>query len=416
MHDELRAFGLRRMRIWTAVLLSVGTVGGVVITCLALLDPDWPPDEAGVTGGWTTVMVGAVAGLVGSVLLVLFGHYSGARRAWPTVPLIPAPDLVPLAEGLALARGEPTPRVWRLDSAAPNVACLPRPHGRHLIVSTAAEAGLTRDELEAVMSLQFSLLLDEGADRVRRSLTAAGLMITWALRLTLLALVVVLVRRPIWAGLTINLAVWAAILLIVLVVWCQRRIRWSWGMVGDAVAIETTRHPEPLSSALRRLAGHNDGVVPVRQTWGAADPWWALTVRASIEIQTMVVGDTARTRSSTEQVSDAALLLRARIVEQVCLRHEAATVASWREAEATFARLAHASGDDAAGTTDSTIDGVTVTTEGAFGTLPPANGPWPPAFRDESARERLRTARPIRPDAAALAAYDDAVASGLRPF
>ena len=129
MHDELRRFGLRRMRIWTAVLVAVGTLTGVTLACLAMLDPDWPPDEAGVAGGWTTVLVGAAVGLVGTVLLVLFGHYSGARRAWPTVPLIPAPDLVPLAEGLALARGEPIPRVWRLDSAAPERG-LPTPPAR----------------------------------------------------------------------------------------------------------------------------------------------------------------------------------------------------------------------------------------------------------------------------------------------
>jgi Zn-dependent protease with chaperone function len=403
------------MWIWTGVLVAVGTFGCTLLATLALLNLTWPLDGTRVFGGWTTVLVAAAVGFVGSALLVLFGHYSGARRAWPTVPLIPAPDLIPLAEGLAIARGEPTPRVWRLDSAVPNVACLPRPHGRHLIVSTASEAGLTRDELEAVMALQFSLLLDRGAGRVRRSLTASGLMVLWALRLSLIAAVVTF-HSPIWATLTLMLVVLAAILVILLVVGCQRRIRWSWGMVGDAVAIETTRHPEPLSSALRRLAGHNDGVVPVRQTWGAADPWWALTVRANIEIQTMVVNGKARTRASTEQVSDAALLLRARIVEQVCLRHEAATVASWQEAEATFARLARASGDEAAGTVDSTVDGVTVTADGAVGTLPPVNGPWPPTFRDEAARERLRVARPIRPGAAALAAYDEAVASGLRPF
>src|SRR5690606_13533303 len=97
----------------------------------------------------------------------------------------------------------------------------------------------------------------------------------------------------------------------------QRRIRWSWGMVGDAVAIATTRHPQPLISALRRLAGHNDGVVPVRRTFGVADPYWAVTVRARVQVATMVVNGRARTRSSTEQVSDAALLLRAGIVERV---------------------------------------------------------------------------------------------------
>lgn len=413
MHDDLRTFGLRRMRIWTGVLLVIGTTGGAALTCLAALEPTWRMNEVGIAGGWTTALAGVIAGFTGTVLLLRVGDHSGARRAWPTVPLIPAPDLVPLAEGLAIARGEPTPRVWRLDSATPNVACLPRPKGRHLIVSTATEVGLTRDELEAVMSLQFSLLLDPGADRVRRSLTAAGLMITWVIRLSLLTMVVVLVRQPMWSGLTINLALWGAMPLIALAIWCQRRIRWSWGMVGDAVAIETTRHPEPLCTALRRLAGHNGGGLPVRRTWGTADPWWALTVRSNVRVETMVVNGRARTRRSTQQVADAALLMRARIVEQVCLGNEEPTLASWRQAEATFSRLALAAGDHAAGAVDSTIDGVTVTAAGATGTLPPANGPWPPAG-GRTAPGCLSSARPIRPGTAALAAYDAALASGPR--
>ena len=268
------------------------------------------------------------------------------------------------------------------------------------------------------MALQFSLLLDEGrgpgpsfSDRGRAhdhvgAAPQRARHAWWSI-----------VRHPVWAGLTINLAVWAAILLIVLVVWCQRRIRWSWGMVGDAVAIETTRHPEPLSSALRRLAGHNDGVVPVRQTWGAADPWWALTVRANIEIATMVVNDRARTRSSTEQVSDAALLLRARIVEQVCLRHEAATVASWQEAESIFARLARGVGRRcrrARSTAPSTASRSRPTARSG-----PSRRPTDRGRRRSVTRRRgsgCGRRDPSDPDAAALAAYDEAVASGLRPF
>jgi hypothetical protein len=97
-------------------------------------------------------------------------------------------------------------------------------------------------------------------------------------------------------------------------------------------------------------------------------------------------------------VADAALLLRAGIVERVCVGGEPATVASWRSAAATFERLGRYGGTGAG---DGTVDGVLVTTEGATGGLAPVGGAWLEPFAPPATRRR-----PWRPGPAALAAYD----------
>lgn len=412
MHDELREAGLRRLRVWTAVLVVVGAVGGMLFVFVAFFEPVWPAELGLVDGGLATLAAGAAGGAIGSLVLLATGTRAAARRAWPTVPLEPAPHLVPLVEGVAIARGEPVPRVWRLVSNAPNVACLPRPNGRHVIVSTAAESGLTRNELEAIIALQFSLLLDEGATRVRRTLVAAGRMISWAIRLILIALVVTLAREIVWAGLTINLAIWLGIGGIALIVFVQRRVRWSWGIVGDAVAIQTTRYPEPLVHALRRLAGHNEEQVPVKRTYGAADPYWVVPVRARTSMQIMVTNGRAQQERSTEQVSDAALLLRAGVVQRMCLGGDPATLAAWEEAEQTFLRLSHYGGTGAG---DGTIDGVLVTPDGAtYGTAGPVGAVIPPS-PGLVAGPQGRRRRPWHPDRQALVAYDALVGHPTGP-
>ena len=393
MHHELQEFGLRRVRLWSVALVVIGATLGALFGMVLGLDAEWPLSDAEVDRLVRAVLAGASAGVTGVVALFFVADWSGARRAWPTIPLIPAPDLARRAEGIALARGEPVPRVWRIDSLSPNVACIPSRGGRHLIVSRGAEAGLTRDELEAVMALQFSLLIDPSAARVRRALVASGLTITWTIRLAIITLLLALVTAIEWAAVTINVGIWLSIGVIALVALVQRRVRWSWGMVGDGVAIETTRHPEPLVSALRRLAGHNAGPVPVRRTFGAADPYWAVPVRAHMQVHTSVNGRPTRS-TSTEQQSDAALLMRAGIVYRVRLGGDLATVASWRTVRQVFDRIAEYG---ATSQGDGTIDGVTITTEGATqGVLPPVGG-CVAAARRTAACSGCAAAGPRRP-------------------
>src|SRR5262245_333313 len=223
------------MRIWTGLFLLVAALVGALAGALMAVDLEWPPSTDWFDEAVAPIVIGALVA-VGVIVAALAGGGTelAARRAWPKRTLSPAPDLVSLATGIALARGEPTPRVWRLHSAAPNIACLPGPGGRHLIVSTAAEAGLTNDELEALMALQFSLLIDPGAARIRRPLTVSGLAIMWTFWLALVTSILMTLRQVQWAGLTINVGVWTAIGGIALVVMAHRRIRWSFGIVGDA--------------------------------------------------------------------------------------------------------------------------------------------------------------------------------------
>jgi hypothetical protein len=280
------------------------------------------------------------------------------------------------------------------------------------VVSSGAEAGLAPDELEALAALQFSLLLDPAARRVRRTVVVAARLMTWTARASALALVVVLVRAIAWAGLTVNLAIWLVMAVIGLCALVLRRLRWSWGLVSDGVAVDTTRHPEPLVRALRRLAGYNGEQVPVRRTYGAADPFWAAPVRQPVHVSTFVVNGRARSSRSTEQVSDAALLLRAGIVQRVCIDGHPPTMTSWRDAAAVFERLGrygaeveHTPATDASRSVDGTIDGVVVTTEGASGAPPAVSGAWPRPPAAESVHRR-----PWWPGPEAIAAYDAAAA------
>lgn len=412
MHDALVEAGSRGVRIAAFALVLVGGLAGAALAAAAMFEPDWP---GVVAGGWRTVAVGAAGGIIGTALLLAVGDRLAARRAWPRIAVEPAPELRSLAEGVSIARGVPVPRVWWLRSAAPNVGCLPGPHGRHLIVTSAAGNGLTRDELEAVMALQLGLLLDPVARRVRRVVVATSLLMLWIVRGAFVALVVVLLRHPTYAGLTVNVVVWVPLLPVLAAYAVRRRVRWSWGVVGDGVAIDTTRHPEPLAMALRRVAGANDRRAPVSDVFGAADVFWLVPVGTTVQSATMVVNGRARRRSSSEMVRDAALLLRARIVELGSLGADPATLVAWRDAAATFDRLSLVAGDtvDDASVSDrsgqgASVHGVVVTPDGARGAPPPVGGWWPPADLDAASQRRM--GRPRVPDSAQLAAHDAAVA------
>ena len=51
MHDELREFALRRVRLWTGLLLVLGAFIGALLGAMAMLDPTWSLTEM-VRGGY----------------------------------------------------------------------------------------------------------------------------------------------------------------------------------------------------------------------------------------------------------------------------------------------------------------------------------------------------------------------------
>lgn len=403
MHEELERAGLRWTTVLTCLLVLLGGVAGAVLGALIAFEPRWPPSK-GFSDVTPAAVIGFGAGMAFVLVLLAAGSRRALKRAWPTRELTPAPQLRPIAEGLAIARGIPVPSVWVVDSTAPNVACFPGPHGRHFVATSTAVAGLTRSELEAIMAVQLSLLLDPDVQRVRRAFVASGRLLWWIVMLGVIACVAMVVRNPTWAGLTINLGVWTVIALFAVLHLVRRRLRWSWGMLGDAVAIATTRHPEPLVTALRRLAGHNDGRAPVRSGFGTSDVYWAVSVRNNVTVSYMVVNDRARSRTSTAMLSDAALLLRARLVELCLLGGRPANLGTWSEAKRAIDRVALAAGDFGAG--DNTIDGVAVTMDGAVGSVAPEHGSWAAAAAAAGASggSSQLFARPRVPNAGDVAA------------
>jgi hypothetical protein len=147
------------------------------------------------------------------------------------------------------------------------------------------------------------------------------------------------------------------------------RVRWWARVAGDAVAVRTTRHPEPLSRGLRALARWNGSQVPIRflaLMAGTGMVRWAVPVGVPWESTTRVNGRLVDRRSK-ELVEDTKLLVRAGLVRRVCLEGGEATLASW-EAVADSVRRA---GRAAATGGTVVVEGETI---GLHGTGEPSSG------------------------------------------
>jgi len=327
--------------------------------------------------------LGAAGGLVWALLSIALGERRGIRRAQPHGEVRPDEVLSERVVGFSLALGIDAPSVIVAESDAPNVAAFSRSGADVIVITTAARFGLAPAELDAAAALQLSLLNDPGARRVRRLLTAANQVFVPTLLISPIAAALIgyvfdgEFGGRLLGGITATVVLWIGFYSIL------RRMRWGWGLLSDGVAVETTRYPEPLVLALRRLAAHNGKPVTTRGWRGDADAFWIVPVRTNFRWSSSV-DDKMRAESSTAMVSDAALLLRARIVDIVCVHSGPPTMATWRTAKGTFKRLSLAAGDQAGGATDldNVIDGISVTAEGvAGGDIGPINGSWTPPER-----------------------------------
>lgn len=114
-----------------------------------------------------------------------------------------------------------------------------------------------------------------------------------------------------------------------LLVYVRRRIRWGWGLLSDGVTVATTRHPGPLVQGLRRIASHNGDPIPTKARLGPGDPYWVAPVRTHAS-STLSSNGKMISQSSTELLNDGELLVRASLVEDVCVRSGPATKALGR--------------------------------------------------------------------------------------
>ena len=379
MHEELSGAGARIIRNWIIVWFVVVVAIGAGYSLLAT-----------VGGGVTVMVIGLVAGaLVGAcsaVYLLVRGEHHAIKAAFPKAPSQYDAELTGRAEKYANALGIAPPTVYRFEGEGPNVAALPWADGSAVMVSSAAQYGLTPGELDSLMALQLSLLHHPKARRNRRAVVASNLVIGFVAAFWLTAVAIGAATSG--EGMPrLIIGVFMTIGAVALLVQLRRRIRWGWGLLSDGVAVATTRHPGPLVHGLRRVASHNGDPVPTKAWLGQGDHYWVVPVRKHSS-SSLEVNGTEVSKASTEMLNDGELLMRASLVEDVCVRASPATKARWDEAAAVFRGLTRGAAEWSAAPGE--VDGVVVTILGMVNDdIGPVHGswvegqppPWPPPVR-----------------------------------
>ena len=102
--------------------------------------------------------IGLAFAIVFSTIMTLISFYSGDKMILKMSHAIPAdrkkyPHLVNTVEGLAIASGIPTPKIYVIDDTAINAFATGRdPKHASVTVTTGAIKRLKRDELEGVLA------------------------------------------------------------------------------------------------------------------------------------------------------------------------------------------------------------------------------------------------------------------------
>ena len=192
------------------------------------------------------LLMGAGAYLGGDRMLLAA---SGAREAAPSAE----PQLHNLVEELCLASGLPKPRLFVIDAEAPNAFATGRsPEGASIAVTSGLLRKLSRDELQGVLAHEMSHIRNLD---VRFAMLVGILIGTVALLCDAHLRSGRLASSRRWRGR--GALVLLAILLAILAPFASKLIQMAVSrrreLLADASAVEMTRNPAALASALRRI-------------------------------------------------------------------------------------------------------------------------------------------------------------------
>ncbi len=218
-------------------------------------------------GTWAfSVVVACVAAIV-AFLLTLMSYYSGSSAILSIskakqLQKSDDPQLFNVVEELTIAGGVPMPKIYVIDDTAPNAFATGRnPQHAVVAITTGLRQKLNRDELQGVMAHEIS--------HVRNyDILFAMLM---AVMVGVLVMLCDVFLRSLWFGggrrrrrssreggnpLEIILVIVAIVLAIVAPILAriiQMTMSRQREYLADASAIELTRNPEGLASALSRI-------------------------------------------------------------------------------------------------------------------------------------------------------------------
>ena len=249
---ELAAANRRNSALLIALMVAFCLVIG------ALLGGGFGGDEGvafGLAGGVVVAVISCLVGWYGGVSTLMSFH--GAKE----ISKPDAPKLFNVVEELAIAGGLPMPRIFVIETDAPNAfATGASPDSAAVAITTGLLAKLDRDELQGVMAHELS--------HVRNfDIRFSMLMATLAGGIVLLSEVVL--RAGLISGgrrrssrdsgnaqvvmllLGILLSILAPLITSLIELAMSRQREY----LADASAVELTRNPRGLASALRKLAG-----------------------------------------------------------------------------------------------------------------------------------------------------------------
>jgi heat shock protein HtpX len=208
------------------------------------------PLALAVTGIWFAIAWFANTAIIDAV--------TGARP----VTRKDAPDLYNLLENLAVSRGLKTPSLHIIDTSALNAFASGVHEGQYAVtVTTGLLATLDRDELEAVLAHELTHIISRDVRTMVIASVFAGVI-------TLAAQVVF--RAIMWGGMGGNrrdgkrgggifivVALAAAAIGYVLAIVIRMALSRSREFVADAGAVDLTKNPDAMISALQKISGQS---------------------------------------------------------------------------------------------------------------------------------------------------------------
>lgn len=255
----------RRSVVLIGFMIALGMAVGAVIAAVAAGHSDVLLPAA---------IMGAVAALLVGGLGALWSYFGGASAILAMsgareIQQSDDPELFNVVDELRLAAGLPMPRVFLLDDSALNAFATGRDPGHAAVaITTGLRSALTRDELQGVMAHEMAHVRHYDIRFAMLMATMVGLIVFACDAFLRIAFHSGRGSRRSdnkGGGAAVAVLIIVAVVLAVIAPLLARIIQMTYSRereyLADAGAVELTRNPEGLISALRKLAGDTDPLV-----------------------------------------------------------------------------------------------------------------------------------------------------------
>ncbi|MCC6660831.1 MAG: M48 family metallopeptidase [Phycisphaerales bacterium] len=268
---------IRRNRRDSAVLMVVMVglavaVGGIVASAVVA----WS-GAADFRTLVPSIVLGCVVGLVAAILGAVWSWYGGAGAMLSIVGAREVsrdqdPQLLNVVEELSLAAGLPMPKVYLIPETALNAFATGRDPAHGVVaITTGLRERLDRDELQGVLAHEMAHVRHLDIRFAMLMATMAGLIVFACdafLRMAFYSGRRGSSRRSggdKGGGAAMIIVIVVALLLAIIAPLVARIIQMAYSRqreyLADAGAVELTRNPEGLASALQKLAGDDEPLV-----------------------------------------------------------------------------------------------------------------------------------------------------------